>query len=541
WLPFIQGFGLEIDHIQQSQRLEAKREALEQRSRQLQQQLEILERQRLDLQLALADLRQQRQDAQTDNTPRQEMEQLLTERSRLYTALLREAFRPAAARSLSGMEIRQRDQQLKAEIKALTGKELANPLLEQLEQLPSPAFSGAVKLIDFPGHYPKKFTPLTPQQSRHLTAYWLSLIDFDAGAWQAANHNQAKGLLDSVFYSAITSQAKFDRAEFTASQGPAYRFITMAGSYWLQADGSLLSFLQRDLDPLFEYRFRTPAESTRGKQLRTAYRHFIKSVANAFPELPDSNKDLLVAVEAAFRTLDDRRFHHLSFQVLNQLQTLADLAISASPTVGQYYSLVKIIRALNGFDHKTDLKDILEVIYEVVMLRPYGRFFAKPYRPSLADYSSELTQEVREELTQHLLFHYDQLTIRLKRRGDDLGLGSLDKTRQQVQQLHNTLANTQWLSEESLSTGPTPNSQWSNSVKPNKIDSQSISLTQIISQPQPIYIDGILSQERKKSLENCLGQPLLDRPVTTLVKGLLTFGVAHNKQDQGYCIIFVKK
>ena len=155
--------------------------------------------------------------------------------------------------------------------------------------------------------------------------------------------------------------------------------------------------------------------------------------------------------------------------------------------------------------------------------------------------SRELVEEVGEELGQQLLFHHERLSIELNRTGDRFGLDSMDQTRLQIGRLHRALADSQWLSEGLSSLGPSPGSRWSSRVKPSKIDARSMALTLIGEHPQPIFIDGLLTQGRSELLERCLGQTLLDRPVTRQVRGPLTFGVARHQQQPNYCIVFIKE
>jgi len=537
WKAFARGFWLEMDYIGQAKKLENQRQVMATQSDSLENRITEFEDRLHSSRIDLALLEQERRNAGDHQSKSAQLTAILRERVDLLAEFAREAFIPAAARELAGEDTARRDAELNTKAQKLTGQLIDNPLLEAIKHLPTPTAGGQITLTDYPNLSPIRFEKLNDDQSRQLATSWLNHIDFDAREWRSAIGNSARAMQGRIFYGAVTRFSNFDRAQFMQGQLYTYRFLTAFGAYWIQADGSLLSFLERDLDPMFAYQFLTPADTLRGKALREAYARYVNQAAAAFPNLPDANKDWLVTVEAAFRTLDDRRFHHVSYQVLDQLIIAGDIAISAVPTVGHYYTLIKVI-----YGQAVDpvLEQIPENIFDLATLWPYGKFFRRPYWPSLREYSTEAAKEVAEEITKTLLFKRDELAVKLNRAGHHIGLGKLDKTLRRVQQLRKTLAATEWQAGNSPIAGPTPHSLWSTHSKPVIINTTGIELTLIAASPRGIYLDTPLTRQRRSELENCLGISLRPTPPTHVVRGPITFGVARNPQNGQGCIVFTQ-
>ncbi|MBD8625756.1 hypothetical protein IFT64_02270 [Oxalobacteraceae sp. CFBP 8753] len=541
WSPFrvnLDGAGMVGQRIATA---DAQRKAAAQRIAALTQSLQTVAAQRQDKQRDLEELLQRRRDGAGDGTERGRLERAMEELVALYEQLLREAFRPSTMHSLTGAEVLARETALRQDISKVTGKSFTNPFMEAIDRLPEPGAAVGIQLNDLPDTPPVRFAALTAEQSRNLAAFWFAKIDFDDDNWQGVNDAaSARRRMGRVFSQAIINYAKFDRADFASAPLPgqsAYRFIVRDNSYWIRSDGSLRSYLERDQNAMFSYRFVTPENSSNGKTLRDAYQKYVANVAAAYPTMSAGKQDLVRAVESAFRALDRDDRVHKAAELSWRLVSAADLALSAYDPVGAYYGLYKVLCKISAWDEGKGVLDAQEIIADIVFLFPARKFFARPTRPSLAEYGESVRETLITDLTTSILFHYDDLQARARQTGQAVGLGTQSAVFDEIMQLRATLADSRWMSEASTADGPSAASRWSQKVKPANVESGNLILTRVTDKPA-VYVNGPVSKAVREKLERCLGVPLLVQPARTKPQGPLVFGVARNSENASTCIVF---
>jgi ankyrin repeat protein len=542
WGPFRVGLDGEALLARKISLADAQRQASAQRIATLSKSLQSIAAQRQDKQRDLEELLQRRRDGSGAGTERGRLEQAMEELVGLYVQLLREAFRPEAMQTLDGAELMARETALRQDISTVTGKAFINPLVTAIDALPEVPAAAVVQFNDVPDIPPLRFVDLDAGQSGLLAAYWFGRIDFGSAHWlRVTEELSARRRMGKVFQQAVTSHAKFDRADFAPVPLPsqsAYRFIVRDNSYWIRADGSLRSYLDRDQNAMFSYQFSTPEDSGDGKTLRDAYRTYAAHVAAAYPTMSDARRDVVRAVEGAFRALDrDDRSHKLA-ELSWKLVSAADLALSASEPLGAYYALYKVLCKLSAWDDDKGVLDAEEIIADIVFLFPAGNFFPKPTRATVGDFSLSIRKTLITDLTTSVLFHYDDLLARARQAGQVVGLGTQSPVFDEIMQLRGALADSRWVSEGSAVAGPTEASAWSKKVKPARIEGGGLTLTRVTDKPA-IYVNGPLSLAVKTKLRRCLGLPLLAQPLREKRSGALLFGVARNSQNATSCIVFI--
>jgi ankyrin repeat protein len=522
--------------------LDAQRQTTSDKVNSLTASIDVLQSTREDDRRDLDLLRQSRGDQPNMDTLRSKAERAVNEIISIHAQLLREAFLPARERTMGFDQVRFRMQTLRDELAALDRPfNFSNPLLSAIDDLSVTPLSDGSRFHDQPEGTPTQFVALTYAQSDQIAAYWFSLIDFGADDWLAANADfQGQARLAKVFRHAMSNYAKFDRAVYGGAPTPvtAYRFISRDGTYWIRADGSLRSFLERDQDALFNYTFRSNADSPNDRALRAAYRIYVARIGAAYPHLTDPQRDLVHLVDASFRALDKDVWKHRTAEASWKLFAVLDTLASATPAIGWYYGVYKLTTVAVGWDQQKDELDVADAMFDMVQLIRGTKYFAYPERLSLAGYSSSLVGELVGDFTKSTLFHYDRLLAQSRQFGQVVGLGTQEPFIAQFLSLRKAIGESIWVSEANGPAQPTAKSQWSGKAKPVIIDARELVLTRVTADPF-IYIEGGLTAARRIEIAACLGMPLLPHPIQSQLNTRMIFGVATNLQSRSSCIVFV--
>ncbi|MCE0504124.1 ankyrin repeat domain-containing protein [Roseivivax sp. GX 12232] len=454
---------------------------------------------------------------------------LSDERIAVTKELLTEAFSAAAVRTLSATDLT--GGTWGAELRQMTGKPWLNPLLRRVAELPQPVANGT-ELGD-PKPDVLDLTLLTPAGAEGVIAAWLAEIDFDATAWNTAVPTQGNAALRAVFFAALRDSARFDRARFKAGGPPAYRLTTPQGSYWIREDGSLLSFLDTDVAPLFEYAFTVPAGTLQGDILRSAYADFVSGMKGGFAALPPERKRLAVAIEAALRTFDQKEHERLVVAAGDGLKDMVRFLVSAAPA-GQFVTITSVV-----FDYATsDELGFWEAVFTVGLER-WGWNSLSKFRPitlrAFYPNSEEAAVEVAKVLIKDGLFHQDRLIG---------GLGLHDEAQQlevqrQAETLRVLLSQAADFVEAEEPAPPTTQSRWSRGAPVIEARlAAPVILTRLANTERELYVTGTVTPQRLQRLERCLGLDLEVELRRSSVTGAIFMGVARNEDES--CMVIIE-
>lgn len=443
--------------------------------------------------------------------------------------LLAEAFRPAATRILTASDLTEGT--WGAELQQLTGRSWPNMVLRGTAALPQAVANGTV-LTD-PRSDVVQFTALDRAASEGVIAAWLPKIDFVPVEWRAAAPAQGDAALQAVFMAAMIEGARFDQASFIDGGLPSYRLVTPRGSYWIREEGSLLSFLDTDIAPLFEYAFEVPAGTAQGDILRAAYAEFVAGMKGGFDALPPERKRLAAAIEAAFRTFDNKRYERLIVQYREGFEATFQFLVSASPA-GQF---VTIGGVLYDFATTEDV-GLAEAAFTVALERLNWTSLAKLKRLKLRAFfpsAEDALIEMHNVLLKDSLFHRAKLYSMLNL--DDEALQF--EIRRQAEVLHLLVSQAADFTEIDDATAPTLGSRWSTGAPVIQAQlSAPVNMTRLRAVPSEIFVTGTLTPQRLDRLESCLGEDLQPALRRTSLTGAIVIGVARSNNQS--CLVVTR-
>lgn len=495
-------------------------------------QLDQVARRAETLVLQISDLQLRRTGA--DNPSLAEAIRLAEARAQSGANLMREAYRTAAERSLDGAAFASLDAGSAGRLRALTGQDRKNPFLIRLADLLPPQRPADIMLRDpVLDAASATVTPLTADETARLLGSWLTKIDFDATEWRAGTGTTDQSL-QTGFQLALASGAAFDAVTFAGHSDSAYRMTTAQGAYWIRADGSLLSFLTRDVAPMFAYTFRTPQDQPSGVALRQSYAVFVAQFNDAFPTLSPQRQSLVKSLEAAFRAVDERKDERERMLLWERIDKMASFVVSSTP-LGAYYTFSRVI-----YDVYKDPGGMsYQEIGVTLLLERWGykRFdeldfkLLKTYLPNEPD----ARKEVWRSFIKALLFHRE----RLESIPPNLSLHAAGV--RHANRLRRLLGAAKKMNPVKPASPPAPGARWSPVTDVLEVDfAESVALTRLSTSPL-IFAEGHVSEQRAHQLAQCLGIDLPLQPETQAVAGLVLFGVARSVVPGGSaCTVIVK-